>query len=308
MSVSSASFWTALHGSQPLLMDGASGTALLPLGLDCIERAHLSHPAVVRQLHESHAQAGARVLLTCTFQANPIALARVGLEDRLLEIARQSIRNARSAAPSCWVLGDVGPILTPGSSVEFADRDALQCTLEALEGVDGILLETCSSPAALHAIAFAQHRVAAVDGLPLLLSLTFQRDAAGRLVTRSGHAPETYARHAVRHGVTALGVNCGRDIDLADLAEILRRYRQETDLPLFVRPNAGSPVAGSHPRSPADFRSAATLLRRAGAILLGGCCGTTAAHIAALGQGLRDTDLTRWEEGGEPARVSGRRG
>ena len=76
---------------------------------------------------------------------------------------------------------------------------------------------------------------------PLLLSLAYHR-VGGELMTYSGHMPETFARHAVRHGVAALGVNCGKDIDLGDVCEILRRYRAETDLPLFARPNAGTPV------------------------------------------------------------------
>src|SRR5262249_27304226 len=148
---------------------------------------------------------------------------------------------------------------------EFADRPALARTLAALEGADGILFETCSSPAALAAVEYALHRVAEVEGLPLLLSLTYHRDAAGRLVTFSGHAPGVHARHGARHGVAALGVNCGKDIDVAELVEILGRYRGETDLPLFVRPNAGTPVGGAYPRSPGHLAAAVPRFLAAGA-------------------------------------------
>jgi methionine synthase I (cobalamin-dependent) len=106
------------------------------------------------------------------------------------------------------------------------------------------------------------------------LSLTYHR-ALGRLVTFSGHAPETYARLAERHGIAALGVNCGKDISPADIAAIVRIYRDNTDLPLFARPNAGSP--GGEAFGPEAFAAA-----RIEADWVGGCCGTTAGHLRAL--------------------------
>jgi methionine synthase I (cobalamin-dependent) len=157
----------------------------------------------------------------------------------------------------------------------------LKRTVESLDGVDGLLLETCSSPAALAAIEFVLHRVAWASEVPLLLSLTYHV-VAGVAVTFSGHRPETFARHAARHGVAALGVNCGKDIDVPTMAAILRRYRGETDLPLFARPNAGTPRPdGSYPLSAADMAAGAAELVEAGAVMVGGCCGTTPGHIAA---------------------------
>jgi methionine synthase I (cobalamin-dependent) len=227
-------------------------------------------------------------VLTNPFQANPIALARHGLEGWLEDLVGRGVALARQAAGGALVLGDVGPIVSPGTWREFADRDALARTLAAFAGVDAVLFETCSSPAALAAVEFALHRVPEVDGLPLLLSLAYHRDAHGRLVTISGHAPEVFARHAARHGVAALGVNCGREVGVEEVVEVLRRYRTETDLPLFARPNAGTPdAAGRHPRTPADFAAMVRPLLAAGASMLGGCCGTTEAHVAAMAEALR---------------------
>jgi methionine synthase I (cobalamin-dependent) len=272
-----------LDSPAPLLMDGAMGSRLLAAGFDCPELACLTAASHVRSIHAEYAKVGARVLLTNTFQLNPSALARRGLLPQLEAIGRKSIHLARSAHRGVWVLGDVGPIHTPGGSVEFADREALARVLTALEECDGILFETCSSPAALSAVQFALHRVGAVEGLPLLLSLSYLRNAAGDLVTISGHKPETFARHAVRHGVAALGVNCGKEMDLADVAEVLKRYRENTDLPLFARPNAGTPDAqGRYPCSPEEMARGLPALVAAGARLIGGCCGTTAAHIEAF--------------------------
>ncbi len=274
--------------SSGLLMDAAMGSQLLTAGSHCPERANLAAAGRVRAIHTAAVESGARVLLTNTFQLNPVALARHGLEEHLEAIARKAVHLARTAGPRAWVLGDVGPIGSPGRNEEFADRDALTRVLTALEDADGILFETCSSPAALAAVEFAQHRVGAVEGLPLLLSLTYHRNPDGELVTFSGHRPETFARHAVRHGVAALGVNCGKDIDIADLCEALRRYREHTDLPLFARPNAGTPDAeGRYPRSPEEMASGVPALLAAGATMIGGCCGTTSAHIGAFAEALR---------------------
>jgi 5-methyltetrahydrofolate--homocysteine methyltransferase len=275
----------SLASGERLLMDGGTGGHLVAAGFSCPERACLGDPDRVRRLHEGYVRAGARVLLTNTFQLNPAALARHGLEAHLETIGRRAVALARLAGPRAWVLGDVGPLCTPGGAQEFTDKDALRRTLAALEGADGVLFETCSSPAALAAVAFALHRAPEVETLPLLLSLSYHRNAAGALTTFSGHPPETFARHAARHGVAALGVNCGKEIGLAEAAEVLRRYRDCTDLPLFARPNAGTPDGRlRYPLSPDQLAAGAADLLAAGASMLGGCCGTTADHIAALGR------------------------
>jgi 5-methyltetrahydrofolate--homocysteine methyltransferase len=275
-------------------MDGAMATQLMRAGLalgECGEAWNLTRSQWVCGAHQRYVEAGAEVVLTNTFQSHPANLARSGLEDRLEEINRQALRLARKAAgPHRCVLGDVGPILSPGSSAEFADRKALGRVLASLEGADGFLFETCSSPAALSAVQYAVYRVPEVEGVPLLLSLSYLRSSAGELITHSGHSPETYARHAERHGVAALGVNCGRDIDVRAVIEIVRRYRQATDLPLFARPNAGTPRkvgdAWVYPHGAEEMAAGVPGLIEAGASMVGGCCGTTPEHVAAFGQAL----------------------
>jgi methionine synthase I (cobalamin-dependent) len=282
------SFLSHLDPGQVLLMDGAMGTQLQAAGLDmgeCGPLWNLMRPARVSRVHQDYLAAGARVLLTNTFQSNPVALARFGLEHHLDDINARAVELARHAPGGPrFVLGDIGPILSPGRHEEFADRQQLRRVIESVDGVDGLLLETCSTPAALAAVEFALHRIPLASEVPILLSLTYYV-LAGEPITYSGHRPETFARHAARHGVAALGVNCGRDIDLATMAAILRRYRCETDLPLFARPNAGTPRPdGSYPLGPAEMAAGVHELVEAGALMVGGCCGTTPAHIAALAQ------------------------
>lgn len=280
------SLTSRLATGRVLLMDGAMGTELFRAGLapgECAERWNLSHPERVLAIHRAYVAAGSDVLLTNTFQANPLALARFGLAGHLMTLIRAAIRLARQAAgPERVVLGSVGPIVTSPPYLEFGDRSLLAEVAAAMVGVDGLLLETCSSPRALEAIAYLHHRSDDLAAVPLLLSLTYERNPAGQLVTHSGHPPETYARHAAGHGVAALGVNCGRDLKLADVAEIVRRYRAMTDLPLFAKPNAGPP---GHELSPAAFAEGMTAILEAGATMVGGCCGTTAEHVREIREG-----------------------
>ncbi|MBY0230946.1 MAG: homocysteine S-methyltransferase family protein [Gemmataceae bacterium] len=236
----------------PRLMDAAMGTALLGQGIDPL-LAPLTHPRAVAAIHASHREAGAEALLTATFQANP---ATVG--DRLEELGRAAVRLARSSR-SALVLGDAGPMGWPR---EFPDWDALKLTLDALDGADALLLETCSTPQALEASAFAFHRAGWEE---VWLSLAYHR-VEGRVVSFSGHGPEVFARHAARHGVAALGVNCGKGLSMDDIAEVLRVYAENTSLPLFARPNADAGEPGPLP----------------GAAWVGGCCGTDADWLRRM--------------------------
>jgi 5-methyltetrahydrofolate--homocysteine methyltransferase len=277
-------------------MDGAMGTELRRAGLaddGCGERWNLAHPDRVRAIHQAYADAGAECLLTNSFQANPVALARHGLEARLEAISQSAVALARSVGgPDRFVIADVGPVLT--ESGEFADLAVLDRVIRSLHGADALLLETCSTTRALEAAQYVCQQMRPSAGGPVLLSLAYRRDAAGGLVTLSGHPPETYAQHARRHGVAALGVNCGRDIGMDEIVEIVRRYRRVTDLPLLARPNAGAPTrAGGrwiYPHTPETMAGRLPELLAAGITLVGGCCGTTPEHLAAFRPVV---DLTR---------------
>jgi 5-methyltetrahydrofolate--homocysteine methyltransferase len=282
-------FLDALHSGPVLLMDGAMGTELQRMGMgpdECGESWNVMRAKSVRAVHDSYVAAGAEVLLTNTFQAHPAHLARIGMEDHLEEINGNAVRLARkTAGRSRFVLGDIGPILTSDGRTETTDYGDLARVLASLDGVDGILFETWSHPCVLPAVQYAFHRVVEV-GVPLLLSLSYQRTPSGQLVTISGHGPETFARHAEHHGIAALGVNCGRDIDMDDIIQIIRRYRAETALPLFARPNAGTPTKQGdqwiYPLTPEAMAAQLPELLEAGVNMIGGCCGTTPAHITAF--------------------------
>ncbi len=270
-------FLDALHSGRVLLMDGAMGTELQRAGMPpgaCYEEWNLRHPERVQAIHRAYADAGAEVLLTNTFQANPEALARHDGADTLDRLCAAAVYLASIASqPRGFVLASIGPFPT---LTAVLDRLAA-----AMHGTDGLLLETLSDPFPLN---YSPVRPAL--GPPVLLSYAYSLSPKGGLRTSTGWAPEEIAYHAALQQVAALGVNCGRDISMEDCAEILRRYRSATDLPLFARPNAGSPaqVDGRwvYPHTPEAMAAKLPLLLEAGAAMVGGCCGTTPEHIAAF--------------------------
>jgi 5-methyltetrahydrofolate--homocysteine methyltransferase len=271
----------ALHSGRVLLMDGALGTELQRAGLrpgECPELWNRTHPERVAAVHRAYVEAGAECLLTNTFQANPAALARHGLADRLEEIVRAGVALARTAAGR-FVLADVGPVGQPQSQITPA-------LLRGLVGADGVLVETCSDLETVRAVLTACRAEWGAAHPPVLLSLTYLHTPGGELRTFAGLTPEEGARLAEAAGVAALGVNCGREIAVADCAEIVGRYRAVTRLPLLARPNAGTPArteAGPvYPRSPREMAACLPGLLQAGASVLGGCCGTTPDHVAAF--------------------------
>ncbi len=264
-------FLALLHDGEPHLMDGAMGTELVRRRVaafgDCLEALNLTQSDVVRGIHHDYVDAGAEIVLTHTFQANLPHLAKFGLADQHDAIWAAAIQHAR---PSTCVLADVGPW------ANFDDAIVARL-LEACSDADGILLETWTS---FDDLLRAARLNATTVRLPLAVSFTFRRTP--RLETFHGDDPDACARAAIDAGAVALGVNCGAEIGRAELIEIVRRYRASTDLPLIVRPNAGTPVGSAYPLSPEVLATWVRGLRDAGATLFGGCCGTTPAHITAM--------------------------
>jgi len=173
----------------------------------------------------------------------------------------------------------------PIDGIECIEPDLVRDVARCLGNVDAVLLETYFSPR----VYWAKQNLAAYrQGLPILASLAYQLDLAGNVMTLGSDslAPEWFAERAKDYGVAALGVNCGRDIGMDDVIEIVRRYRTVTDLPLFARPNAGTPIRQDdrwiYPQTPAMMAARLPELLDAGVSMVGGCCGTTPEHIAAF--------------------------
>jgi methionine synthase I (cobalamin-dependent) len=196
----------------------------------------------------------------------------------LHRIGGAAVDLARKAAAK-FVLADIGPIMS--GTAEFECPEDLLQTIDAIPGVDGILIETCSSANVLLLIEKLRHRIHSV----VLVSLAFRHSAKG-ICSYDGHSPEWFAERAREAGVDVLGANCGLKISLADCNEIIARFRTKCDLPLLVRPNAGtcreSKTGFEYPISPSEFAAFARGLIGSGTAMVGGCCGTTPKHIAAV--------------------------
>jgi 5-methyltetrahydrofolate--homocysteine methyltransferase len=258
-------------------MDGAMGTELRRAGIPdnaCYEQWNLSHPDRVAAIHEAYVDAGAQCLVANTFQANPIALARHGLETSLDRINLAGVALCRAAAgENGFVLASVGP--------GVIDRHS-ELVARSLATVDAFLLETWSDLTAAQVFVDATvRRDINPRQIPVLLSLAYRHEADSFIPD-----PAHIASRANSMGIAALGVNCGRDISMTDVLDIVRRLRQATDLPLFARPNAGTPTrvgdAWVYPHTPKAMADQLPELLESGVRMIGGCCGTTPQHIAAF--------------------------
>ncbi|TMQ33266.1 MAG: hypothetical protein E6K70_14035, partial [Planctomycetota bacterium] len=216
-------------------------------------------------------------ILTHTFQSNPQALARHGQEAALEPINAAALDIARSAAPSpLFVLADIGPIQ--------GDESAFRRTLRSLCMADAFLLETWSHlpphlQGSVHEQNWNPHRV------PVLFSITCRLHPQTAKPIADVALP-ALADWAHTCGIAALGVNCGKEIGMEDILDLMRRLRQITDLPLFARPNAGTPRRVGerwlYPHTPEDMAARLPELLDAGVSMLGGCCGTTPETIEAF--------------------------
>ncbi len=282
-------------GRWPIAADGAMGSALMARGLPAgmPPEAWLLTPAgaaAVGAVHAEHAAAGAGVVLTATFGASSVRLADGPAAGRSGDVCRAAVAIARAAvAPGVLVAGDLGPtgaLLAPYGDLEPAAARAAfaeQAGALAAAGVDLLWVETMADLAEARA-AVAGARDAAPD-LPIVATLTFER---GR--TLFGDRPEAAAAALAELGVAGVGANCGAGFD-AVLEVLPGLAAGAPGLLLVAKANAGRPVVtpDGNVTYPATAADAAGYARRAadlGASIVGGCCGTTADHVAAIAREL----------------------
>ncbi|MCU1611051.1 MAG: methionine synthase [Pseudonocardiales bacterium] len=281
-----------LLAGQVVVCDGAMGTMLHTAGVPLdrsLPELNLSRPTLVRDLHAAYVSAGARVLQTNTFGANRLRLAAAGLEDSVSEINIAGARLAREAAQRAGhpvlVAGSVGPAVSAPAVRRVpagARADTLREQIAALgDWVDLLILETFGD---LESLVQAVEVAASESDLPVIAQLTFGDD--GR--TLRGEDPAEAAAVLAKLPVAALGANC--TVGPAVLVGVVDELARATGLPISVQPNAGLPQRlGSqvrYARNAAYFADAAQRFVAAGATLVGGCCGTTPAHVRAISHAI----------------------
>lgn len=287
------STWQALlDRGGVILADGAMGTMLFEVGLafgDPPELWNVEHPERVRAVHRGYLDAGAAILLTNTFGGNRFRLAMHRLEARTAELNAAAVRAAREAMQAAGgealLAGDIGPsgsILAPMGDLAFEEAVegfAEQARALAEAGVDLFWIETMSDLEEVRA-ALQGVRQAAPQA-PVIITLTF--DTRGH--TMMGVSPEDAVRHLAAWGADAIGGNYGNGPDEL-LPVIERMHAAAPDVVLVAKSNAGMPelvdMQAVYKASPEMMAGTAVEMRDAGARIVGACCGSTPAHLAAM--------------------------
>ena len=277
-----------LAAAGPVITDGAWGTQLqqrgLPVGA-CPDAWNIVEPKKVEEVARSYVEAGSRIILTNTFGANRLMLARHDLADKVVAVNRAGVEISRRAAGDrARVFASMGPsgvVLMMGRTKPDEVEDAFAEQAEALAdaGADAILLETFSDPAEI-ALAIAAVRQ---TGLPVVACMTFD-SGKDHDRTLMGTTPEQAAAKLAEAGADVIGSNCGQGIE--GFVKITRRLRAATDRPLWIKPNAGLPQVldgkAVYTQTPEQFADFVPALIEAGAGFVGGCCGTSPEFIAAI--------------------------
>lgn len=275
----------------PLVCDGAMGTALYAKGVmvnRCFDELNLSNPELVRSVHSDYLAVGVDIIETNTYGANRFKLKPHGFADRVRDVNFQGSTVARDATSdaggSVLVAGAIGPLGKPIAPIgTISEDEAYEAFREQAEGLaaggcDVFLLETFSD---LRELSIAVRAVRSLSTTtPIVAQMTFGDDGA----TPLGAKPEKVALKLTELDVDVIGANCSVGPEL--MLGVIERLRTATGLPLSVQPNAGLPevVEGRviYLSSPEYMGHYAKRFLRAGAAIIGGCCGTTPAHIGAM--------------------------
>jgi 5-methyltetrahydrofolate--homocysteine methyltransferase len=280
---------------RPLLGDGAMGTQLMLAGLEqgnCGEAWNLTHPDRVLAIQRRYAEAGSDCILTNTFGGSRLMLNRHGNGNQAVAINCAGVEIAREAfnGRAGYVIGDIGPfggLMEPYGDFSEADvRAAFTEQAKALvdAGADAIIIETQTSLEEL-LIGIEAAREA---GAPCVIgSLAYDVTLDGSTFrTMMGIDPEHAAEFMQEHGADIAALNCGTGMDMERARQAVERYRAVCDLPVMAQPNAGLPklinMKVVYDETPEQMVAGVAPLLRAGANIIGSCCGSTPEHIRAF--------------------------
>ncbi len=273
-----------------LLSDGATGTMLMTMGLkggSCLEQLNLTNAEKVQELHAAYVQAGAQIILANSFGGNRFKLIKYNLHDQLYQLNYQAAKNAKEAAGErAFVAASVGPtgeLLSPLGPVEEAEMtDAFREQSIALAdgGADLILVETMSD---LREATLAIRAAKENTDLPVFCTFTYNRTKVG-FRTIMGVDPDKAVKASLEAGADVIGANCGEGME--QMIDLVRAIRRSFDNYILIHANAGMPqlIEGKTVYDETPERMAELLpeILDAGVNIIGGCCGTTPEHIAAM--------------------------
>ena len=295
-------FLEKIRASKPILSDGAMGTNLHLKGIkfdDCFDVLNLTNPAIVADIHRAYVDAGSQMIQTNTYGANWYKLKQFGLEDKVHEINTAGVELVRRVAMASFkevlIAGDVGPLgvrLAPFGKVQLEEaRKVFTEQISALieSKVDLIIIETMTD---FYEVNEAIQASRSIDpSVPILASMTFTRDDR----TLLGDSPEKVAQSIFKAGADVIGINCSGGP--LQLLRILKKMKSVVPQASYsVMPNAGWPEQQDgrimYPAGPEYFGDYAVAFWQAGAMVVGGCCGTTPQHIASMSKAINNSNLS----------------
>jgi 5-methyltetrahydrofolate--homocysteine methyltransferase len=286
-------FLSRLKSGRVAVADGAMGTMLQSVGLPVggsPEAWLLENPDPVCGVHRAYVEAGADLILTCTFGGTRTRLKRPGLSGRVAEVNRRAVEVAREAAGDrAYVAGDIGPLgefLAPMGKITYeqaVDIFAEQARALAEAGVDVLYVETMSDLNEARAAVEGAQQVN--SGVPITITLSFDRNGW----TNMGVSPEQAAKTLLAMGVDGIGANCGATLEMTEGA-LATMHEVAPQAILIAKPNAGKPRMVKreevYDATPADMAEYARKFVALGARIVGGCCGSTPEHIRAIAQAM----------------------
>ena len=275
------------------MLDGAIGTELDKRGVMGRASNNLDAPEVVLEILREYAACGCEVLTANTLTMNRIYIETHNVGVSVRDINKAGAELARQAAgEDRYVLGDLsstGQLLEPYGTYkesQFYDAFKEQAEVLAESGVDGFIIETVFD---LREAMCALRACKENFSLPVMVSIAFDTEQKGGR-TMMGDSARQCARSLTDAGADAVGANCG-NLDPAQMAVVISEMRSATSLPILAQPNAGKPRLVEDKTvfnmAPTQFAEGIMACRRAGARLVGGCCGTTPEHIRAVADSLK---------------------
>jgi 5-methyltetrahydrofolate--homocysteine methyltransferase len=288
-------FIDRIKNGEVLVSDGATGTNLQSMGLKAgipPEDLVLDRPEPLRELASKFVAAGSDIILTCTFGGTSLRMRDSQFAKQAAEVNRQAVAIARQAADrraGILVGGSIGPTgqllkpYGPLDSEQVQNAYEEQAAALAEGGVDLLVIETMFAIEEADA-AFKAAR--AVTKLPVVVSFSYDRGAR----TMMGHKAGDVIRHFSEKGADLVGANCGTSLE--NMEQVVREYREaQPDMPLWIKPNAGLPhqVNGVsvYDVTPEMMGRAAVKFVGMGAMVIGGCCGNTPEHVAAISKAIK---------------------
>jgi methionine synthase I (cobalamin-dependent) len=278
----------------PVVTDGSWGTQMQKRGLkrgECPDSWNLSHPDRVLEVARQYVDAGSRIILTNTFGASRFSLEKYNIGDSAVDINTAGVEISKKAAgDDAFVFASIGPsgrmlITKEATEDELQKSFEEQANAQARAGADGIVVETMIDIVEAGIAAMA----AKETGLPVIVSMVYD-SGENKDCTMMGNTPEEAVEEMDKIGIDGIGANCGQGIE--GFLPLCKRLRQTTNLPIWIKPNAGLPEVVDDKtvfRTTAqEFVKYIPDLIRAGANFVGGCCGTDQGFVKAIREAVAE--------------------